>query len=142
MMMAFRNTIRRMCTDKTKSVEAIKAAQALQESETAAAKVVQAQEATKAQEAAQAEAKAKEAADVLKAKVTKSGKTSSSIGQRMSAFAVGALVGGGVSYYQLSLDLKASTMEIQDALACLKLDVLEEQGHINARLTSVEKPKV
>lgn len=55
-------------------------------------------------------------------------KGGSSILQRLTAFIVGVSVGGGCGYYQMKLDLDASTEQIQDALAALKLDVSEYQG--------------
>lgn len=66
-------------------------------------------------------------------------KRGSSIGQRISSFAVGALVGGGFGYYYMQMDIQQSTQEIQDAIAALKIDCSENQEQLARRVAKLER---
>ena len=69
-------------------------------------------------------------------KVVKRGST---LGQRLTAFTVGVVVTGGAGYYQLRQDIEASTQELRDAIAALKLDVMESQESLTKRTSKLER---
>ncbi|CAK4085751.1 unnamed protein product [Aphanomyces euteiches] len=66
-------------------------------------------------------------------------KTGSSLGQRFTAFCVGAAVGSAGAIYQIRQDLIVSNAELQKEISALKNDAVEANARLAQRVAQLEK---
>ncbi|CAK4641948.1 hypothetical protein LEN26_009872 [Aphanomyces euteiches] len=80
-----------------------------------------------------------EAQPAAAAAAPKPKKTGSSLGQRFTAFFVGAAVGSAGAIYQIRQDLIVSNAELQKEISALKNDAVEANARLAQRVAQLEK---